>query len=62
MFHHSFLNVATAGVSEPLGTFGTSPNFFLVILKYFLTLIWWIFTNENDDHAEKENILETVCS
>ena len=53
MFHHSFLNVATAEVSEPLGTFGISPNFFLVILKYFLSLILWIFTNENDDQGKK---------
>ena len=28
-------------------------QFFLVILKYFLSLILWIFTNENDDQRKK---------
>ena len=40
------------GVGTPWDVWDKS-QLFLVILKYFLTLILWIFTNENDDQRKK---------
>ena len=40
------------GVGTPWDVWDKS-QLFLVILKYFLSLILWIFTNENDDQRKK---------